>query len=87
MWQTIQDAIDEIRQLRTTYEAEHGLIEMDDEELATYVCAIHRRQDILNQCRWVVIERLIKNGHLREGKSGIFAIPLDELKGNRAGEK
>jgi hypothetical protein len=81
MWETIQDAIDHMSQSRIAFEAEHEKIDMSDEELAIYTCAVHGRQDLLNQCRWVVIEQMIKDGLLREGKYGIFAIIPDEVAG------
>lgn len=83
MWQTIKDAIDHMSHVRIAHEAEHGAIDMDDEELAIFTCAIHNRQDILNQCRWVVIERMVKDGLLREGKYGIFAIVPDDIVGEK----
>lgn len=76
--ETLDEASECVKAFRIEFETDENKTELNDEEFTVYMLAFINRQDLLNKCRWVVIEGLIKDGYLRENKYGISVIVPDE---------
>lgn len=55
-----------VHELRKELDVSDDFTRLTDEEFLIVSLAHANRQDLINQCRWVVIEKLMKEGYLIE---------------------